>query len=317
MRLKNILVLTISFLLSIGLIFGTFSIFNPIKLERERVATLSIVKEYFESADDFEKLAPKTVDGIPVSMVLKVLDNEDAPLGYLYEANVINTYGNIRIRVSVDVSQKIQTVDLVELNQSMYESKTINTAKNYEFQDITKIADGYAGVTSISVRGLMDMMMAIRDVHNSIPKFDIPRPYAAFYGTDYTIESTTEQTVDGASVKVEMITDGLGTVYTVTKSGIKQYGHTDLYPITLVVATNASNQIVGVLLPADLYGHTKGAYYVKALAYAQSFVNTNLNNVPDVYASPTEGVDNGESDFPDNSKRLIHSEFVIAKEVSQ
>src|SRR5690606_9273839 len=133
----------------------TFSIFNPIKLERERIETLSIVKEYFSSADDFQKLAPKTVDGIPVSMVLKVLDSEDAPLGYLYEANVINTYGNIKIRVSVDVSQKIQTVDLVELNQSMYESKTINTAKNYEFQDITKIADGYAGVTSISVRGLM------------------------------------------------------------------------------------------------------------------------------------------------------------------
>src|SRR5690606_37184685 len=120
----------------------------------------------------------------------KVMKNQNEELGYLYEANVKNTYGNIKIRVKVDVKERIQMVDLVELNQSMYQSQTTNKAQSYVEQDISKIPDGYAGATSISLHGLMDMMMAIRDVHNSAPKFDIPLPYKDYYGSDYTIIST-------------------------------------------------------------------------------------------------------------------------------
>ncbi len=317
MKLKNILVLLGSFFLSIGLIFGSFSIFNPIKLERERAATLKIVNEYFEAAADFERFTPQTIDGLNVSLVLKIQDSQGDPLGYLYETNIRNTYGNIKIRVSVDVNQKIIEVDLVELNQSMYQNQTVNKANAYADQDITKIADGYAGATSISLRGLMDMMKAIRDVHNSIPKFDIPRPYEAYYGSDYTILSTQNQTIDGANVKIETISEGLGKVYTITKSGIKQYGHKDLHSITLVIATNASNVIIGVELPAELYEHSKGGYRQQAVAYAKTFIGVNLDSIPDVYAGPTSGEEDGLMDVPDNSKRLIHLEFLIAKEVSQ
>lgn len=310
MKLKNILTLTISFILSVGLVFGSFAVFNPIKLEKERQATLAIAKEYFNTATDFESFNGLTVGSVKVSLALKVKGSGNSDLGYVYEANVTNTYGNIRVRVVAGIDQKISVVDLLELNQTQFENQTKNLARSYQFMSISSIADGYGGATSVSIRSLIDMMRAIRDVHESIPQFVVPEPYKKYFG-EYTIDSTNTQSVGSATVVIETVTGATtsGTVYTITKVGQGWVEHSDS-AITMIVVLDTEGNIIGVELPFELYGHSKDEYYDQVKAYAETFIGDHIEDIADAY---TGGTNTGESDTPHNSMSLVHSEIAIVK----
>src|SRR5690606_38529337 len=297
-KLKNLIVLFAAFLVSFGLIFGSYIIFNPIKLEREKEEALAQIKVLVADATDFESNKLETIDGVEILLSAKLYKGED-PLGYVYEANSKNGFGNIRVMIAVGLDEKITDVKMVELNQTMYQSKSEALLNNYKFQKLSpNVSSTQAGATSISLNTIMDMMNVIGVHHEGIVKFDIPKPYKDFFG-DYEIKSTSQSTISGATVKVEEI-DGKGFVYTVTKDGLYQTDNLTKKFITLQVAVNNDGKIIGVLLPNELYLHTKG-YYAKALAYAQSFVNIDLNAVPDAYSGVSS--DDGE---PNNSKLLIH-----------
>jgi hypothetical protein len=312
MRLKNILTLVITFILSIGLVFGSYAIFNPIKVERERQETLSIAKEYFSNAQDFNAYNGASVGNVKVSLALKVLGQGGSELGYLYEANVTNSYGNIRVRVVAGVDQKISEIDLLELNQTMYQAQTTNKINTYLFTRIDEIADSYAGATSVSIRSLVDMMVVVRDVHKLVPKTEIHDPYEEYFG-EYSIDSTDTQTVNDATVVIQTITGSKksGAIYTVTKMGTGYVDHSD-DTITAIIILDSEGNILLVDLPTDLYNHTKGSYYNQVRAYARGFMGQNIADITDAYSG---GTNEGLSDTPHNSMSLVHHEMVIVKEL--
>ncbi len=312
MRLKNILTLTITVILSFGLVLGTHAIFNPIKQAKERAIVLSKLETLFTDAKDFELNSKETIDGVDILLSARVLANDDEPLGYVYQANAINGFGNIKITLSVGLDEKIIDILFDEINQTMYVAQTMALRESYIYQQLSSnIPDANAGATSISMHTLMDMIRAIGIHHDGVLKFEnAPLPYEAFFGNAYTIIDTTTENILGAVVKTEIISDELGTVYSITKAGIYNSESITEREITLVIALNNSGEIIGVLLPRDDYKHTMGGYYNRTLIFAETFVGQNLAELVDAYTGSTE-----DANEPNNSKFLVHELFMIAQGV--
>lgn len=305
---KSMITLAVVLILGIGLSIGTHLIFNPIKEERAKQETLSILDDYFTGVTDFEGNKLEVIEGVEILRSVRVYKNED-PLGYLYEANITNDFGNMKVRLSVDVKDVIQTIDFLELNQTMYLPQTTKMLETYVLSKLsTDIFDGAAGATSISKNDLSHLMSMVGSHHDKTDKFEIQAPYKEFYGDDYVISNTEELSNSGATIKVETI-EGLGVVYTITKSGIYQTDSTQEKSITLVLALNNDNKIIGVLLPAELYNHTKGGFMTSAMEFAQSFKDTSILDVTDGNAGPTgDGV-------AYNSRTLIEDMVLIVQGV--
>lgn len=305
---KSIITLAVVAILGIGLSIGTHFIFNPIKEERAKQETLSILDDYFTGVTDFEANKLEVIEGVEILRSVRVYKNED-PLGYLYEANITNDFGNMKVRLSVDVKDVIQTIEFLELNQTMYLPQTTKMLETYVLSKLSAdIFDGAAGATSISKNDLSHLMSMVGLHHDSTDKFEIQAPYKDFYGDDYVISNTEELSNSGATIKVETI-EGLGVVYTITKSGIYQTDSTQEKSITLVLALNNDNKIIGVLLPAELYNHTKGGFMTSAMEFAQSFKDTSILDVTDGNAGATGDV------VAHNSRTLIEDMVLIVQGV--
>lgn len=311
MKLKSILALTITFLVSLSLLIGSYAIFNPIKLAKEKEKALAEIKVMMSDATDFTSNPLETIDGVEILLSAKVYKGSEG-IGYVYEANAKNGFGNIKIMIAVGLDEKISDLKMIELNQTMYQDKTTKLLQDYKYQKLSpSIADQAAGATSVSMNTLMDMFSALGSHHAKVEKFPFVMPYEAFYG-EYTIASSTTSNVSGAAVKVEVINGASksGKVISLTKAGVYQTGSLTEKEIMVQVALDETGKILGVLLPNESYKHSLGNFYAKALVYAQSFKDMMINEVPDAYTGSTN--DEGE---PNNSKMLIHELMLIAGEV--
>ncbi|CDR31465.1 Uncharacterised protein [Acholeplasma oculi] len=306
LKYKNLIIFFSALIVLLGLVVGTELIFNPIKNERLKQETLSTLKIYFDQATDFETNTLETIDGVEITRSVRVY-NDVEPLGYLYEANMENAFGNIRIRLVVEANDTIAEVIFVELNQTMYQQQTKNIAEQYVFQKLKgSITDASAGATSYSIQTLVTMIQTIGSHHDQTDKFDIKLPYQDYYGEGYVVEDSTNLTIDGAQVKKETVTNK-GIVYTISKSGIYNSDVVTEKEITVIVVLDTEGQILAVLLPTDLYQHTKGNFYNNALEFAQSFVGKTFDDVLDGQAGAT--TDPGAF----NSRSLILDILLIAK----
>lgn len=309
LNIKGMITLFITLLVSFGLVVGGYLVFNPIKEEKEKAIILDKVETLFADATEFILNPSETVDGVEISLSLRVLDGSD-PLGYVYEANTQNGFGNIKIIMSVGLDERIIELKILELNQTMYQSQTENLAQSYVYQKLSQsIPDANSGATSVSAWSLMDMIGAIGMHHDSVEKFEIILPYQAFYGDTYTVIETQNSTVDGAALKIETISGNLGKVYQLTKAGIYNSDVVTTKEITVVIALDNNGKILGVLLPPESYQHTKGNFYNNALEFSQSYVDLNIADIVDGQAGAT--TDPGAF----NSRSLIEDLLLTAKGV--
>jgi len=306
--MKGLLTFLSVLFIGIGLIIGTHMIFNPIKEERSKAETLSVLEDYFNSATDFESNALETIDGVEILRSLRVYQGEE-PLGYFYEANIENDFGNMKVRLSLDTKDIIQTIELLEMNQTMYQAQTEAMLETYQLSKLSgDIFDGAAGATSISKKDLSHLITVLGMHHDQTDKFEISLPYQPFYGDDYVIESTENITAEDATIVVETIL-GQGVVYTITKAGVYQTGSIEEKSITLVVALDNDGEIIGILLPVELYNHTKGNFMANALEFAESFVGQNIADIVDGQAGATGEV------TAYNSRTLLEDMFLIIQGV--
>ncbi|MFA5692525.1 MAG: hypothetical protein WC907_02815 [Acholeplasmataceae bacterium] len=309
MRLKNILTLTIITVLSLGLIIGSNLIFTPIAKERELSKALDKAEIYYEDVTRVEIEKSYSEGNVKVELLLRVFGKDDNPLGYLYEINETNDYGNIRIMVKVNLKDLIEELIVLELNQTMYMKQTEKLANDYLFTKLDdNVVDITGGVTTISLNTLTNMIQVLGKVHHSNPKLELTLPYLDYFD-EYEVVSEDKKTIDEASVLKETISDDKGFVYTLTKSGVYDSHSPTKKEITLVIILNNEGDILDLLLPADLYKHTKsGNFYNNALEYVTGFKDLNISEIPDAYTGSTS--DGGAN----NSKLLIHNLLVIAKE---
>jgi len=308
MRVKNIITLTIITVLSLGLIITSNLIFTPIAKARELSKALDSASVYYEGATRVEVEKLYSEGNAKVSLALRVFGTDDTPIGYLYEVNENNDFGNIKIIVKVNLKDLIEEIIILELNQTMYEKQTEKLANDYLFTKLDdEIVDVTGGVTSISLNTLTNMIKVLGKVHHSNPKLELTLPYLEYFD-EYEIVDEVEKTIDEASVLKETISNGKGFVYTLTKSGIYETGNASKKELTLVVVLDGEGNILDLLLPGDLYRHSKGNLYNNALEYISEFKEMHINEIPDAYTGSTS--DGGAN----NSKLLIHNLLVIAKE---
>ncbi|WP_162164071.1 hypothetical protein [Acholeplasma hippikon] len=308
MKLKSMLTFIVTILISFILAITTYVIFNPIKVEKQNQITLEKIREVIPMAKTFELNKATTVNGTEISLSGRVKDVSGKELGYVYEMNEKNGFGNIKILVAADVKGIITKTVIVELNQTMYVAQSEKLIAAYVNQNLSKITDLNAGATSVSHNTIMGMFRNLGEHHKVVPQFDNKPAYFDFFGEDYVIKSTDTKVIDGAEVKVEVIKDK-GYVYSLNKKSIYNSDSSTEKAITLVIAMDNDGKILGALLPVETYEHTMG-YRTLALTYANSFKDTNIADFVDAYAGVS--ADDGE---PNNTKWLIHRLYVIAKEV--
>ncbi|WP_162146870.1 hypothetical protein [Acholeplasma granularum] len=306
-NIKSLITFLVVIVLSALLSITSYMVFNPIKEEKIKQETLTILDEYFSGVTDFEKNETETLSDVEILLSVRALKNEE-PMGYLYEANYHNSFGNIKVRLVVDLKEIIQKAEFIELNQTMYLTQTTNNLQTYVQRKLNKdIFDGAAGVTSISINDLSHMISMIGLHHDSTNKFEVQLPYQEFFGEDYTITDTENLNEDGAKIVKETIGTS-GYVYTLTKAGIYNSDSITQKEITVVVALNPNGLIIGTQLPIDLYGHSKGGYYNDALAFLQTYNDKDLTTLLDGQAGTT-------TEIAHNSRMLIEDIMQILKGV--
>jgi len=311
-KIKKLIILFVSMAFSFGLVILSHAIFDPIKKERDRQEMLDEVKVYYPNVIDFEQLTKDTINGVSIELALKVYGKDETPLGYLYIINAGNSFGNIKLRVLVNLKDRIDKIEIVELNQTMYQSRTQEAIKLYVDALVSSnMPDVLGSVTSVSLNTLISMMKSLGVYHDLIEKFPNMLPYKEYFGDDYEVVSTEITTYDGAEVKVETIKDK-GYVYTVTKSGIYNSDSDDERPITLILALDLEGKIIGGELPSDLYKHSGGNYRATVIEYLESFFDGKIQNVLDDYAGAS---DPSDPSIAHNSRRLVHKILVIIREV--
>ncbi len=308
LKIKGFITFAVVIVLSISLSIGAHLVFEPIRQERADRVTLEVLESYFSEVTRFESNALETIEGVEITRSLRAL-NADEPLGYLYEANITNEFGNMRIRISVDVKDIIQSVEFVELNQTLYQDQTRNMLNTYVLTKLeTDIFDGAAGATSISRNDVSRLMRILGRHHDQSDKFEFVLPYVAYYGPDYVVSETQNLNQNDATIVVETIS-GQGVVYTITKSGVYQTGSIEAKSITLVLALDSNNEIIGIDLPVEGYNHTKGNFMRSAITFAESFIGTNLADATD---GSTGASGDGEAH---NSRNLIEDMILIIQSI--
>lgn len=308
-NIKNLITLSVAIMAGLLLSIGTHMIFNPIKIEREKQETLDVLANYFEDVTDFETNKLETLSGVEILRSIRAYD-EDLGIGYLYEINYSNGFGNMHIRLTVSPKDIIESAEFIELNQTQYQPQSRDLLEKYVLQKLeSNIADGAAGATSISLNDLSHMISMLGKHHDGTDKFEISLPYAEIYGvTDYNITNEETTSENNAQIIIETIED-LGTAYTVTKSGIYETGNVTEKSITVIVVLDLENNIVGVLLPVDKYNHSKGGFMSNALEFLKSYVDLNLEDIVDGSVGPT----NPAISF--NSRSLIEQMVLIIQGV--
>lgn len=311
MKTKNIIVLSLVVLLGLGLTILTGLIFNPIALKIEKEKALEKTLLYYDKAKDVEVLTNKKMDGVSVSFGTKVYDKDDVGIGYLYEINKENDFGNIKLMVKVDLKDSISEIVILELNQTMYQSQTEKLVNDYVFTKLSnEVVDLSAGATSISLNTLSSMIKVLGSYHHDVEKLELSLPYLDYYG-DYEVLETKNENKNGADIIIETISDDKGLVYSLTKAGIYQTGNAKETEITLVIILDNEGKVLKMLLPGELYKHSKGGFYDKALLHVEEFENMKLEMVPDTYT----GASDPSSGVPFNTLNLIHDLIQTAKEI--
>ncbi|NLK12632.1 MAG: hypothetical protein GX312_03475 [Candidatus Phytoplasma sp.] len=295
---KSLLTLTIVFIISVTLVVISGMLLTPLIDQKEKRAIITEAKTIFNQADDvFLYKTNKDPKSIEVkASVLK----EETKIGFIIKAKKDNEFGQIEVLIGIKPDDKISEVKIITLNQSMYQEETKKAASEYKGLDITKLTDANSGATSVSIQTLDDLIKDMSQAYLNIEK-EPTKPYETWFGSDYQIESQNENITQNIILK-EVIKDQ-GFVYTIEKSG---YYHNGEGQIRVVLILDVNYKILGVLLPEEHYGHSKGSFYTSVLEYVETLENQDLTSFPDEFSGASEGTG--------NSRKLIFDMINLVKE---
>lgn len=230
-------------------------------------------------------------------------------LGTVYNVKVKNNYtinedydfGMIELLVLIDPAGKVK-VQIVELNQSDWTVKGIQAYIYEKYQGITytsvaaipsyDAADVTAGATATDSTGtIKEIIQKAIDIHYDLIVDD---PYVTMYGEGYVISDDATFTASQYVTKREIVKNAsngiLGHIYTLTGTGDYNNGEELVsgHSITLKVAFNVDDEVLGVVMPEGTYGHTGGNRQTKIQSYVDLLVG---KTVSEFTATLNGGVD--------------------------
>lgn len=228
-------------------------------------------------------------------------------LGTVYNVKIKNSYtysedddfGMIELLVAIDPAGQV-SVQIVQLNQSDWTVKGIQRFISEKFQGITytsvasipsfDAADITAGVTATdSTSSIKAIIQKAIDIH-----FDliIDDPLVTIYGEGYVISDDSTFIPSAFVMKREIVKNAsnvdLGYIYTLTGAGDYDNGQELVtgHSITLKVAFNVDDEVLGIMIPAELYGHTAGNRLTKIQNYTNLLVGKTASEFAAALANP-------------------------------
>lgn len=235
-------------------------------------------------------------------------------LGTVYNVKIKNGYtysdaydfGMIELLVAIDPAGNV-FVQVVQLNQSDWTVKGIQAYISEKYQGIAyesvksipayDAADITAGVTATdSTAAIQAIIQKAIDIHYDMLITD---PIATMYGTGYVITNDDTFVPTAFVTKREIVKNAsnvdLGYIYTVSGVGDYDNGQEIVsgHRITLQVAFDVDDVVLGILIPEELYGHTKGNRLTKIQNYVNLLVGATASEFSARLANPgsiTSGV---------------------------
>ena len=231
----------------------------------------------------------------------------DTFLGTVYNVKVKNGYaynedyefGMIELLVAIDPVGDVY-VQVVQLIQSDW---TVKGIQNYIYQyyqgraytQIVNVpeydaADITAGATATDSTGtIKEIIQKAIDIHYDLIVDD---PFIAIYGEGYVMSDDSTFIPTELVVKRDIVKNAnnvdIGYVYTLTGAGDYDNGQEVVtgHTITLQVAFDVDDQVVGIIIPEDLYGHTAGTRLTKIQSYADLLIGKTVSEFAAALANP-------------------------------
>lgn len=275
------------------LIGGMNAITAPIIQRNLEEAERRAYQEVLPAGQDFTKLT--LVSGVPTSIQSAVegKNASDQIVGYIYTASGNNQHGSMSIVVSVDATGKILGASILSINQTKGIADTESNLKSFVGSQInsgTPVGDIISGVTN-SLNTVKALLNDIAVAHGLLA--DVPSsPYAALYGEGYTMTNDDSFVPSTYVVQREIVKNAsdaeIGYIYTLTGAGDYDNGQEIVsgHTITLKVAFDMTNKVLGVIIPQDLYGHTAGNRLTKIQNYTNLLVGKTASEFVVALASP-------------------------------
>lgn len=231
----------------------------------------------------------------------------DKLLATVYNVKIKNNYtysedddfGFIELLVAIDPAGNV-SVQVVTLNQSDWTVKGIQayiyekyngipyaSVKNipsYDAADIT------AGVTATDSTGAIQaIIQKAIDIHYDLIVDD---PLVAIYGEGYVITDDATFVPSTYVTKREVVKNAsnvdLGYIYTLTGTGDYDNGEELVtgHAITIRVAFDVDDEVLAVIIPEELYGHTAGNRKTKIQTYMDLLIGSTVDQFDTVLSNP-------------------------------
>jgi Na+-translocating ferredoxin:NAD+ oxidoreductase RnfG subunit len=266
------------------LIGGMNAITAPIIQRNLEEAERRAYQEVLPAGQDFTKLT--LVSGVPASIqgAVEGKNASNQVVGYIYTASGNNQHGSISIVVSVDATGKILGASILSINQTKGIADTESNLKSFigaQIGSSNPLGDIISGVTNSlnTVKALLNDISVAHGLLATVPS----SPYAALYGEGYVLSDDSTFVPSAYVVKREIVKNAsnveIGYIYTLTGAGDYDNGQEVVsgHTITLRVAFNMDDDVLGIIVPAELYGHTAGNRLTKIQNYVNLLVGKNAS----------------------------------------
>lgn len=245
-----------------------------------------------------------TVEGVPSSNSFATIDYKaDAVarsgevLGTVYNVKIKNGYklssddanGMIELLIGIDHDDLVY-VEIVVLNQSNWTVKGIQkyiieyydgvTLEQIEKFPAYDAADLEAGATAVDSTGsIKSLVIRTLKVHFNIQD----DPYIDYFGENYTLEDDstfvpTEKVIFKQNVK-DASGNPVGMIYELRGTGeYMGYDGISSGSITMYIIFDGNAEILAILMPDSLYGHTAG-FKARNDAYLSEFIGLTISEI--------------------------------------
>lgn len=278
----------------------------------------------------------KTIEGVPAGNSYATIDYKaDAVtrsgevLGTVYNVKIKNGYklssddanGMIELLIGID-QEDLVYVEIVILNQSNWTVKGIQKyiVEYYDgvlLEQIEKFpsydaADLEAGATAVDSTGaIKNLIIRTLKVHFNIQD----DPYKDYFGEGYSLEDDSTFIPADKVVYKQNVKDSAGnptgTIYELKGTGeYLGYDGISSGSITMYVLFDENEEIIAILMPDSLYGHTAG-FKARNNAYLSEFIGLTISEIQAVIDDNAD-LETGAT----GSKALIDSLLSALSEVN-
>jgi Na+-translocating ferredoxin:NAD+ oxidoreductase RnfG subunit len=278
-RVHYALIFTIITIISFVLIGLTRNITRPIIETRQFEEQMKIYTSLVEDIDDFQILL-KTAT-FEATFAYNVSDDT---IAVMYIITETNSYGDIQLGYSVDLSGKIVKARFLEYQQTAsfkgITEKNLNLFIGLNLGDLPVSSDLNAGATG-SYQSLVEAFSKGKAHFETlalspIDPFSVLAEGYAYKEVDTRFIPTSE--ILKKEIMYDQNNQKIGDVYTLFGSGPYQEGGEDK-EIQFYVSIDSNNRILGVLVFEEEYDHTKGVFLRRILNYLESFKGQTLHTL--------------------------------------